>query len=161
MRCIFNVFFHPHKHIHTHTYTLNVYPVTAHCFFSSSFNLGLILLVLDILIYFFSSLVVHSLLLTSSLRHVHISSALISKNIMFFSILVIPLLFSTLPLIASKDFSYESLIEQIHILHGQILLPTHPNSVCVWQLQLFSQCSTGSCGLGPPSILDLKRGEKR
>lgn len=35
---------------------------------------------------------------------------------------------------------------------------THPYSTSV--SQLFSQCSTGSCGLGPASILDLKREEK-
>ncbi len=44
--------------------------------------------------------------------------------------------------------------------HTQISSYPHTLIVHVRVLQLFSQCSTGSCGLGPASILDLKRGEK-
>ena len=65
----------------------------------------------------------------------------------------------------SKEFSHvRSVKQQADTLtaHEHILLSTHAYSarVCVCVLQLFSQCSTGSCGLGPASILNLKRGEK-
>lgn len=46
-----------------------------------------------------------------------------------------------------------------HTHQHTLLTFTYPDSACEW-CSYFQLCSTGSCGLGPVSILELKRGEK-